>query len=311
MFKGNSLLLHFLAMAALTFVPDLFSAVPKSGIIPVSAINHMVIHVSDMERSMKWYQGLFGLSVAVRMKDSVVLQVGSGRRFLMLKDVQGVKPGIARIGFAPKGTVPVNSFVMVKPLGGSSARWAKGEMEFNDPAGIEVEISNHNGIKSPTSTRGKGLLPLVDYNHFTVFVPDAKANVGFYQGLFDLRIDTYQGPMPIIRVGAGNQFLAFVGGRSEAFVHHACFVVEKFDPDRILGLLAKHGIKPRENKRGPFGPLRSYVVMRMPNRGGAPGGTPELYLTDPDGVLLQLQDVRYSGGGGYLGDKRGMSNRAK
>jgi hypothetical protein len=46
----------------------------------------------------------------------------------------------------------------------------------------------------------------------------------------------------------------------------------------------------------------SYVSLRMPARGGAPGGTPELYFTDPDGLLMQLQDVRYCGGGGYLGD---------
>jgi hypothetical protein len=42
--------------------------------------------------------------------------------------------------------------------------------------------------------------------------------------------------------------------------------------------------------------------MRMQNRGGAPGGTPELYFTDPDGLLMQLQDTTYCGGGGFLGD---------
>jgi hypothetical protein len=42
--------------------------------------------------------------------------------------------------------------------------------------------------------------------------------------------------------------------------------------------------------------------MRMPNRGGAPEGTAELYFTDPDGILIQLQDVSYCGGGGHLGE---------
>jgi hypothetical protein len=46
-----------------------------------------------------------------------------------------------------------------------------------------------------------------------------------------------------------------------------------------------------------------YVSLRMPERGGAEGGTPELYFTDPDGILLQLQDVSYCGGGGYLGSE--------
>ena len=47
------------------------------------------------------------------------------------------------------------------------------------------------------------------------------------------------------------------------------------------------------------------MTMRMPDRGGAPGGTPELYFTDPDGILLQLQDARYCGGNGYLGEECG------
>ena len=28
----------------------------------------------------------------------------------------------------------------------------------------------------------------------------------------------------------------------------------------------------------------------------------ELYFTDPDGLAIQLQDTKYCGGGGYLGD---------
>ena len=42
--------------------------------------------------------------------------------------------------------------------------------------------------------------------------------------------------------------------------------------------------------------------MRTPNRGGAPDGTPELYFTDPDGILLQIQEMSYCGGSGKLGE---------
>jgi len=62
-------------------------------------------------------------------------------------------------------------------------------------------------------------------------------------------------------------------------------------------------MKPREGTQGPVGPLRHYITMRMENRGGAPGGTPELYFTDPDGLLMQLQDTTYCGGGGFLGNE--------
>ena len=33
------------------------------------------------------------------------------------------------------------------------------------------------------------------------------------------------------------------------------------------------------------------------------GNTQELYFTDPDGIRVQLQDVRYIGGIGPLGDR--------
>jgi hypothetical protein len=45
------------------------------------------------------------------------------------------------------------------------------------------------------------------------------------------------------------------------------------------------------------------VSLRLPNRGGAEGGTPEVYFSDPDGLAIQIQDAGYCGGGGYLGDQ--------
>jgi hypothetical protein len=78
--------------------------------------------------------------------------------------------------------------------------------------------------------------------------------------------------------------------------------MQDFNPDRVLKLLADYGIKPRGNATGAAPPLVSYVSMRMENRGGAKEGTLELYFTDPDGILLQIQDVSYCGGAGPLGE---------
>jgi len=36
----------------------------------------------------------------------------------------------------------------------------------------------------------------------------------------------------------------------------------------------------------------------------ARGETKELYFNDPDGIRMQLQDVRYRGGVGPLGDRK-------
>ena len=69
----------------------------------------------------------------------------------------------------------------------------------------------------------------------------------------------------------------------------------------VMKTLAEFGI-PERASGTDNSPLKSYVTLRMPDRGGAEGGTPELYFRDPDGLLLQLQDVKYCGGGGFLGE---------
>ena len=147
-----------------------------------------------------------------------------------------------------------------------------------------------------------------EFNHFTLFVTDQQRSIQFYQGLFGLPVDTYQGALPVLRVGSGNQFLALAGaggGPTGPIIHHACFSVDDFDPDRIIEVLEGYGVTPRGDAQGPVGPVTSYVTMRMPDRGGATDGTPELYFTDPDGILIQLQDARYCGGNGVLGDECG------
>ena len=43
----------------------------------------------------------------------------------------------------------------------------------------------------------------------------------------------------------------------------------------------------RGDATGDPPPLVYYVSMRIPDRGGAPDGTPELYFTDPDGLKVE------------------------
>ena len=87
----------------------------------------------------------------------------------------------------------------------------------------------------------------------------------------------------------------------ELGLRNRAVAVEAFDTEEILGKLSDYGIQSRVEGESTVVPLRSYISMRMPNRGGVEGGTPELYFTDPDGLRIQLQDTTYCGGGGYLG----------
>ena len=83
-------------------------------------------------------------------------------------------------------------------------------------------------------------------------------------------------------------------------IDHACLSMTGFDPAKVTEKLVSYGLKKQEGQSRT--PLITYISLRMPNRGGAEGGTPELYFTDPDGLAIQLQDVTYCGGGGFLGE---------
>jgi catechol 2,3-dioxygenase-like lactoylglutathione lyase family enzyme len=199
------------------------------------------------------------------------------------------------------------------------------EIYFGDPDGIVCQLQDAsycggagvlgNVCAAPERAPKPGLLAVRDLSHFTIFATDAQRSNKFYQDLFGFSIRSYQGPTaPTLAVGPTVQFLMFTGGGGPArggapaapprpaSINHVCMNMDAFKPDDVLKALESYGVKPREGAQGPVGPLRHYVSMRMENRGGAPEGTPELYFTDPDGLLVQLQDVKYCGGSGYLGD---------
>ena len=328
------------SLAALAVAPPTLAQTGPP--IPVRAINHMTLSVSDPARSLEWYQGLFGMPIAARQAETVVLRVGNGPQFMALGggvsnnprithlclavddfDVDRVVRILAENGVASSdASGPMQSRVRMRgeEFGGAPA--GTPELYFGDPDGVVIQLqdSSYCGgagllgercLATPEPAPSGGRLAVRDFNHFTIFVTNQQRSFRFYRRLFGLTVDTYQGALPVLRVGSGNQFLALAGaggGPLGPIIHHACLTVDDVDVDRILGVLEDYGVTPRRSPGvapGPVGPLESYVTMRMENRGGAPGGTPELYFTDPDGILLQLQDARYCGGNGYLGDECG------
>ena len=121
-------------------------------------------------------------------------------------------------------------------------------------------------------------------NHVSIFVPDVKKSVAFYQDVLGLPLLTRQDPGINLDAGAG--FLGIYpapAGTTGGSINHVCFGMEKFDADAVLKALTERGIKANIRLRGD---------------------TKELYFTDPDGIRVQLQDVKYIGGTGPLGDRQ-------
>ena len=214
------------------------------------------------------------------------------------------------------------------------------EMFVGDPAGIVFQLHDVSycggsgplgNMCQPEPAPTKGLLAVKDMSHFTVSAPSAQ----FYPAVFGMPVQAMQATTPAYGVGPGVHFLMFTGGggagRGAApggaaaggaapaggggapatggrgggapavpTIDHACLGMDGFVPEAVTKTLTSYGIKPGARSDGA---LVTYISLRMENRGGAPvTGTPELYFTDPDGLAIQLQDTKYCGGGGYLGD---------
>ena len=305
--------------------------------IPVRSWNHMTLTVTDIGRSREFYQGLFGMTIAARQARTLILRVGEGPQFIALGGGRpDVTPHINHVcltvdafdddrlvailgehGVAPTDVPGQNApeRVRVRMRGAEFGGAPEGtpELYMGDPDGVVVQLQDTTYCggegrlgelcPSPEPAPGDGVIAVRDINHFTLFVSDQARSIAFYQRLFGMPSTRSQGAMPLLSVGSGRQFLALAPGPAPARIHHACLTMEDFQHEEVMATLEGFGIRPRpEGAQGPVGPLTSYVTMRMPDRDGAPEGTPELYFTDPDGILLQLQDVRYCGGGGYLGD---------
>jgi catechol 2,3-dioxygenase-like lactoylglutathione lyase family enzyme len=309
-------------------------AQPNKPTIRVRALNHMTLFVSDPKRSLEFYQGLFGMPIQARQGSGAgLLRIGSGPQYLALAAAgPNRRPGIDHFCMTTEGFNADRILAILADHGvtkgdapGPMKAWTRmrgGALEFHlgDPDGIVVQLQDPSYcggtgtlgnvcFVTPEPAPHKGMIAVRDLSHFTLTVSDPPRSRAFYQALFGMRIQAHQGPAsPILAVGSGPQFLALGGGGGNAGtprtpgIAHACMTMEGFNPDKVLKTLADFGVKPRGEARGPAGPLVSYVNTRMEDRGGAKGGTPELYFTDPDGIVMQLQDVSYCGGSGALGE---------
>jgi catechol 2,3-dioxygenase-like lactoylglutathione lyase family enzyme len=340
-----------------------------------TGLSQLTLTVSDVKRSVDFYQGLFGMPIQARQGSTVFLRIGAGPKFLALRPAAaGERPSISALGFAVErfdvtsalktlaahGVMPADagatkpgprqSMVVVRKADLGGAADGTRDLFVADPSGVVFQMhdtsycggagAQGNVCRAVEPSAKKGLMGMTDMSHFTINASSPET-VPFYQELFGFAPQVYQAATPAWGVGDGTHFLMFTGnaggptraggapagapggavapggagapGRAGApgaggrggapragGIDHACMAMNDFDPAKVTQLLVDYGLKKQEGQGRD--PLVTYISLRMPNRGGAEGGTPELYLTDPDGLAIQLQDVKYCGGGGFLGD---------
>jgi catechol 2,3-dioxygenase-like lactoylglutathione lyase family enzyme len=342
--------------------------------LKVNGLSQIVLTVSDVRRSLDFYQGLFGMPIQARQGSTVLLRVGNGPRFVALRQAAaGEQPSISALGFgvenfsidevmktltargfsaAPAGAQkpgPKQVLVRVRRENeGGSRDGSTRELFAADPSGVVFQLHDTaycggsgplgNTCGAPEPSPKPGLMAVRDLSHFTIAATDPNT-VQSYLDLFGFKPLAYQATAPAWQVGSGVHFLMFIGGGGPtrgggaggpppgfggpppgtggaprgagappggpglaraAGIDHACLGMSGFDPAVVTQKLVDYGLKKQEGQSRT--PLVTYISPRMPARGGAEGGTPELYFTDPDGLAIQLQDVTYCGGGGFLGE---------
>lgn len=311
------------SLSALFLAPRAMAQSTAKPPITTRFLNNVMIAVSNMQRSVDFYQKLFG--APIRQGNIAIFRIGGGPRFFGLTEATGgAQPGYLSFGIA------IDDFDQDgtrKTLAGAGVMGAQvtmrgttPELWVPDPSGIKIQLQ-HPGYGYGTGPRGDVLPPaprsatqpafaLKTLSHMTLTIKDGPRSMEFYQKVFGLRVQAMQGTTACLAVGPGPDFLAVntkaVNPNAIAGVNHACVTIENFDPQKVMGALIDSGLEPVEPGPAASRPMVCHLRLRQRagNGGGptSPMGSAELYFRDPDNINVQIADVRYCGGSGFFGE---------
>jgi catechol 2,3-dioxygenase-like lactoylglutathione lyase family enzyme len=125
-----------------------------------------------------------------------------------------------------------------------------------------------------------------ELDHLVLRVADLERMLAFYCGVLGCTLERREDRIGLVQLRAGRSILDLVPvdgelgraggappGREGRNLDHFCLRVEPFDEEEIRRTLQAHGVEA--------GPLAS--------RYGAEGRGPSLYVTDPEGNVVELK----------------------
>src|SRR5688572_954892 len=234
------------SLPALAMSPRIAGQAPARAPFRVNGLSQITLTVTDVKRSLEFYQGLFGMPVQARQGSAVLLRIGNGPRFLALRPAAaGERPSISGLGFgvqdfsvdravealAAHGVTaapstaekpgPKQALVRIRRQNeGGSPDGSTRELFVADPSGVvfqlhDVSYCGGSGAQGSVCRAAEaspkpGLIALKDTSHFTIAASDTNT-VPFYLDLFGFQPIAYQAATPAWGVG-GVHFLMFIGG---------------------------------------------------------------------------------------------------
>src|SRR4029434_9618622 len=191
------------ALPALTMAPRILAQVASPAPFRVNGLSQITLTVSDVKRSLEFYQGLFGMPVQARQGSTVLLRIGNGPRFLALRQAAtGERPSISALGFgvqdfsvdsamktlAAQGIAaapsdaerpgPKQALVRTRRQNeGGSADGSTRDLFVADPSGVVFQLHDvsycggsgalGNMCPAPQPSPKPGLMAVRDTSHFT------------------------------------------------------------------------------------------------------------------------------------------------
>jgi catechol 2,3-dioxygenase-like lactoylglutathione lyase family enzyme len=129
-------------------------------------------------------------------------------------------------------------------------------------------------------------------DHLVIRVSNLQAMLDFYMNVIGCSMEKIQEEIGLYQLRAGSSLIDFVpvdgpvgklGGAAPGpegrNLDHFCLRIEPFDGERILEYLRSKGIEPG----------------RVESRYGAEGEGPSIYVTDPEGNVVELKGPSWGG----------------
>ncbi|ACO79105.1 glyoxalase, Glyoxalase/Bleomycin resistance protein/Dioxygenase superfamily [Azotobacter vinelandii CA] len=127
---------------------------------------------------------------------------------------------------------------------------------------------------------------ILGIDHLVLRVVDLEKMLRFYCEVLGCSVERRQDELGLVQLRAGSALIDLVPvtgrlgsaggaapGREGRNLDHFCLRIEPFDETRIRRRLAEHGIE----------------AAAVESRYGAEGSGPSLYITDPEGTLVELK----------------------
>ena len=323
----------FLRAAAVLGAGAGLGAQPRSHPFAVLDLNHVSIGVADVQRSLDFYQRLFGLTVYTSQAGGnlPIMTIGSGPQFVALSPAPAGRPrGVGHHfcvhieGFDPdrvmRQLADLGVEARIFPWTYRGRRYDlrpaaaqrpvivdaadTRELVFDDPDGVLLQIQDATYCGGagalgelcgiPASPEPRqAALAARTLNHVSIPVSDVPRSLGYYRRVFGFAHRTSQARGDVPVLTVGAGPQFVALREGDGGGHHFCLGVDGFDPQHVMDTLADHGVEGRLR-------TRRAADQRPAGPRDAPD-TPEITLQDPDGITVQIQDVSFCGGVGALG----------